>query len=130
MATASLPPANEALDSFTRWRNARARARVRFFRFIQSILQNIRVRILRWRIAQAIRDPAAKCPACGTKTTHRIKWIPTLKWRDGKIGGILHQCAVCTAPWAEKPIVDFDSWKLATTEAEHKAFLEMMKANG
>jgi hypothetical protein len=126
MATASLPPPHEALTYFTRWRNRRHRVRRAIASFFESIRGWFAQKILNWRIAHTVRDPNMPCPACGARSG-KIRWVATIDRRAGKTGALVHQCAVCTASWAEAPIIAAEAWRIAVTPAEQKAFEEVLK---
>ena len=68
---------------------------------------------LKCRVWMATRSRWARCPACGIRRKHKIKWDADVRTRDGKIGRLLHICAICTAPWSEAPVFDFKTWQVA-----------------
>ncbi len=55
-------------------------------------------------------DTSAKCPACGIKKPHVIKWDAITRF-------VIHSCAQCKADFAESPILPFDKWQKKIVEA-------------
>lgn len=111
-------------------RRQRAWVRVILRRILPSILQAAELRLFQaraaWKRWQAARlesrnlrrmkawvakqrvDPNAPCPACGAREGE-IRFAP-------QYGQIIHRCKVCTALWPEKPIVQWDAWKVEIGE--------------
>ena len=50
----------------------------------------------------------AKCPACGCREEHKIKW-------RAAFGKVLHFCGRCEAVWGELPIVQAADWAAVLT---------------
>jgi ribosomal protein S27AE len=65
-------------------------------------------RLRTWLLRLSIKyfekvDLKAKCPACGHRWLHDIRFVAT-------IGRVAHLCAVCKAEWTEAPIVQAADW--------------------
>ena len=82
-------------------------------RLKQFILRRVRDLLVAWRnyqlrraanlVDRTVRDPAQKCPACGVKQLHEMKWSFELR-------ALAHLCGVCGATWAEPPVLDVGVW--------------------
>jgi hypothetical protein len=48
-------------------------------------------------------DRKSKCPACGTRKRHKIKFNPVYM-------ALLHQCAFCEAVWGEPSLINASQW--------------------
>lgn len=70
---------------------------------------------------KVVRDPNFPCPACGARNGE-IRWVDTLKWPDGTMGALVHQCKICTAAWGQMPIVNAQDWKISLTLQEAQQF--------
>ena len=62
-------------------------------------------------VDHAVVDECAKCPSCGVKQKHPIKFVDAL-------GKVLHNCQRCSACWAEDPIAAFSGWKIESLPSE------------
>lgn len=47
----------------------------------------------------------AKCPCCGVRETHQIRWSDAL-------GILVHVCTRCRAVFSESPLVAADKWRV------------------
>lgn len=62
-------------------------------------------------------DPKAKCPACGMRKRHEIRWSLDFK-------ALIHACKLCGANWTEQPIVKADAWVAVTIVEEQPGVRE------
>jgi len=54
----------------------------------------------------------AKCPACGIRKEHSVKWSPEYE-------RVIHICSRCEAAFAESPIASIDLWRVKVLPVEH-----------
>ena len=69
----------------------------------------------RWWIHLFVhRNPNAKCPACGNKKGE-IRWLPEFTFEEGPTttGAVMHRCAICTAMWGERAIIERKYWNVS-----------------
>lgn len=96
-----------------RWREEREKARDARMKALAEVgkhpLQQLRL------------DPNFPCPACGHRDGE-IRWASALKWTNGSVGAVVHQCHVCKAAWGEAPIFKASDWHIALTDAEARMF--------
>jgi hypothetical protein len=55
----------------------------------------------------------AKCPACGLRAQHKIKYVPDYE-------KVFHQCGRCDAEWGEKTIQPPEKWRVIHPIPEKK----------
>ncbi len=53
-------------------------------------------------------DGRAKCPACGIRAEHDIRWAE-------QVGALVHVCKRCFAVWTEQPMISAAQWKTTLT---------------
>lgn len=65
-------------------------------------------------------NPNGKCPACGNKRGE-IRWIPEFTFDEKErptTGAILHRCAICTAMWGERALIEKKYWNVSVDPAD------------
>lgn len=53
----------------------------------------------------------AKCPGCGIRKKHEIKWVPQLEKE-------LHECGQCHAVWGDDPVLPIERWRVGLEPEE------------
>lgn len=74
-------------------------------RFIVSF-NGFRLRLAQYYLHYFVHvDLKEKCPACGTRDKHKIKFVR-------RYGRLIHICAFCEAAWGTNPLLNYAQWKV------------------
>ena len=98
-----LSAAEAVLDVLIAWRVRRAEGRAQRARAEAE-------RLFAEELARTAIDRSQQCRACGAKEGD-IRYDPVIKF-------VIHTCRVCTASWAEPPIIAAKDWDFTGRDVE------------